>query len=40
MYYKNMPGLLSVIKKAANDVVPEFESGRLATEYYEKLYSR
>ena len=38
MYYKNMPGLLSVIKKAANDVVPEFESGRLATEYYEKLY--
>ena len=38
MYYKNQAQWLSVIKKAAFDIVHAFESGRLADEYYEKIY--
>jgi starch phosphorylase len=39
MYYQK-PGLwLAVLKQAATDVVPGFEAGRLAKEYYETLYN-
>ncbi|MCR8558854.1 alpha-glucan family phosphorylase [Mucilaginibacter sp. BJC16-A38] len=39
MYYQK-PGIwLAIMKQAATDVVPGFEAGRLAKEYYEKLYN-
>jgi starch phosphorylase len=38
MYYHNQAGWLKILKQSAKDVVPEFESSRLAKEYYEKMY--
>ncbi len=38
MYFKNHTQWLNIIKKAAFDIIPAFESGRLADEYYEKIY--
>jgi starch phosphorylase len=38
MYYKNQQQWLKILKKAAADVVPAFESGRMAKEYYEIMY--
>jgi len=38
-YYQNQQKWLSIIKQAANDVSTTFESGRMAKEYYEKMYS-
>jgi glycogen phosphorylase len=38
MYYKNQQQWLTIVKKAATDVVPAFESGRMAKEYYEIMY--
>jgi len=29
---------VSIIRKAAKDVVPAFDSGRMADEYYQKMY--
>lgn len=40
MYYKDQQKWLAILKKAAKDVVPAFESGRMAKEYYEIMYSR
>ena len=39
MYYTESAKWLAILKKAAADVVPQFEAGRLAAEYYEKMYS-
>jgi starch phosphorylase len=39
MYYNNQPQWLAILKKAADDVIPAFESGRLADEYYKKMYN-
>lgn len=38
-YYKDQEQWLSVIRNAAHDVAPAFESGRMAKEYYEIMYS-
>ncbi|MBD1386555.1 alpha-glucan family phosphorylase [Mucilaginibacter rigui] len=38
MYYNNPVQWLTILKKAAMDVVPAFESGRMADEYYTKIY--
>lgn len=38
MYYKDQQKWLAILKKAAKDVVPAFESGRMAKEYYEIMY--
>jgi glycogen phosphorylase len=38
MYYKDQPQWLSIVKQAAKDVVPAFESGRMANDYYEIMY--
>lgn len=38
LYYKDQQKWLGILKKAATDVVPAFESGRMAKEYYEVLY--
>ncbi|HEY8780930.1 MAG TPA: alpha-glucan family phosphorylase [Mucilaginibacter sp.] len=39
IYYNNQAQWLSMLKKAAADIAPAFESGRLADEYYEKMYN-
>jgi starch phosphorylase len=38
MYYDNQPAWMEILKKGAKDVIPEFESGRLANDYYKKMY--
>jgi len=38
MYYDQPKQFLKVVKAGMKDVEPEFESGRMAKEYYEKLY--
>jgi starch phosphorylase len=38
MYYNDQAQWLKILKKAATDIVPAFEGGRLADEYYEKMY--
>jgi starch phosphorylase len=38
LYYKDKEKWVQILKNAAKDVVPSFESARLAREYYEKLY--
>lgn len=38
-YYNNPSGWLSVVKNGMRDIVPQFDSNRMAKEYYEKLYS-
>jgi starch phosphorylase len=39
MYYNDQAKWLSIIKQAAKDIVPTFDSGRMADEYYQKMYS-
>ena len=38
-YYANQSKWLSIVKSAAKDVNPDFESGRMAEEYYKVMYS-
>lgn len=38
MYYNDQPQWLKILKTAATDAVPKFESGRLADEYYKIMY--
>jgi starch phosphorylase len=38
MYYNEPAKWLSILKQGAADIVPLFESGRLADEYYELMY--
>jgi starch phosphorylase len=38
MYYNDRLQWLNILKKAATDVVPAFESSRMAREYQEQLY--
>ncbi|MDJ0363808.1 alpha-glucan family phosphorylase [Hymenobacter sp. H14-R3] len=38
MYYDQPKQFLKVVKASMKDVEPEFESGRMAKEYYEQLY--
>jgi len=39
MYYLDIPGWLAILKRAAADVEPAFESARMADEYYTKMYN-
>lgn len=39
MYYENQPGWTELMKNSMRDVVPYFDSNRMAAEYYELLYS-
>ncbi|WP_114937756.1 alpha-glucan family phosphorylase [Mucilaginibacter endophyticus] len=39
MYYRNQDQWLSIMKQAAKDIFPVFESARMADEYYMKMYS-
>jgi starch phosphorylase len=38
MYYKNQKKWTQIMKKSMKDVVPKFDSKRMADEYYEKIY--
>jgi starch phosphorylase len=38
MYYQDQKAWLTILKRAAGDVVPAFESGRMVDEYYHRLY--
>jgi starch phosphorylase len=38
MYYKNQKKWVQVMKKSMTDVVPKFDSKRMADEYYQKIY--
>jgi starch phosphorylase len=38
MYYENKPKWQSIVKASMRDVLPYFDSGRMADEYYQKLY--
>lgn len=39
MYYKDQKKWLAIVKKAAADVAPAFDSGRMADEYYREMYN-
>ena len=39
MYYNDPANWHKIIRKAAADIVPAFDSGRMVNEYYEKLYN-
>jgi len=39
LYYDNPPAWLSVVKNGMRYIIPQFDSNRMAKEYYEKLYS-
>ncbi len=39
-YYNESSQWTSIVKKAATDIFPDFESGRMATEYYQLLYNK
>lgn len=39
MYYKDQKQWVSIIRNAAADVVPAFDSGRMAGEYYKIMYN-
>jgi len=39
MYYKDQKKWVSMIRKGAADVVPAFDSGRMADEYYRIMYN-
>lgn len=38
MYYDNPAGWLAIIKNGMNNIMPRFDSDRMAKEYYEQLY--
>ncbi len=38
LYYNNPAGWQKIVKNAANQIVPTFDSGRMADEYYEIMY--
>ena len=39
MYYEDKKKWHAIIRKAATDIVPEFDSGRMVDEYYAKMYN-
>lgn len=39
LYYNTPEKWLKVVKTSMTDVLPEFDSGRMANEYYERLYT-
>jgi glycogen phosphorylase len=38
LYYENKKEWLEIMKNSITDVIPTFDSGRMANEYYEKMY--
>lgn len=40
LYYDDPDTWLSIVKKGMNDIIPRFDSKRMAGEYYERLYNK
>lgn len=40
LYYNNPRGWTAIVKQSMEDILPEFDSNRMAREYYEKMYSK
>ena len=40
MYYDYPARWTGIIKEGLRDIIPYFDSGRMAAEYYEKLYNK
>lgn len=40
LYYNNPRGWIAIVKQSMEDILPEFDSNRMAREYYEKMYSK
>jgi starch phosphorylase len=38
LYYEDPERWLSIVKKGMKDIIPKFDSNRMAIEYYEKIY--
>jgi glycogen phosphorylase len=38
MYYDYPNRWLEIVKKSMKDIIPQFDSNRMAKEYYDKLY--
>ena len=38
MYYDYPKRWLEILKKAMGDIIPQFDSNRMAREYYERMY--
>ncbi len=38
MYYDNPATWLNMVKNSMQDIIPQFNSNRMAKEYYEQLY--
>jgi glycogen phosphorylase len=39
LYYNNPRAWTAIVKQSMEDILPEFDSNRMAREYYEKMYS-
>ncbi|HRG78139.1 MAG TPA: alpha-glucan family phosphorylase [Cyclobacteriaceae bacterium] len=39
LYYSNPKAWTAIVKQSMEDILPEFDSNRMAREYYEKMYS-
>lgn len=39
LYYQNKAAWLKMMKNAMKQIIPDFDSGRMAKEYYEKMYN-
>ena len=39
MYYKKPQDWMKIVKQSMKDVLPFFDSGRMATEYYDIMYN-
>jgi starch phosphorylase len=39
MYYNDKKKWISIVRKAAAEVAPAFDSGRMADEYYRTMYN-
>lgn len=40
LYYNNPRAWTAIVKQSMEDILPEFDSNRMAREYYEKMYSK
>jgi len=38
MYYDDPAKWIAIVKNAMRDIIPQYDSNRMAKEYYEKLY--
>jgi starch phosphorylase len=39
LYYNNSKAWTAIVKQSMEDILPEFDSNRMAREYYEKMYA-